>query len=469
MQNFLYQELASQLAEQIQTGLRLPGDRMPSIRQLAQQLQHSKATIIHAYELLEAQGLIEARARSGFVVSATGQTASAKLSKPLPSEPDIAPSLVSANQVLLDIMEQGAAFDIVPEQDKQPANDLLRRTMARAYRHSNNLQQDYYEQPLGYLPLRQQLAKRLAFSGAQVEAKQVLITQGCQHALLLALMACTKAGDVVAIESPGFYGAFQLLETLGLQALELPSSADTGISPQALSLALEHWSVKALLVSPAFATPTGSCMPEDHKTAIVALCQQHGVTIIEDDIYAELQFGLQRPRSLYSYDDSGNTILCSSFSKSLSRDLRIGWIVPGKYLAQVKRLKIVTSLASSQVQQQGLSDFIQQGGLDKHLRQKRLLLAKQQQELQALVAKHLPMVKSCSVPSGGLSVWLEFDETIDTIKLYNQAKREGIVITPGRLFTAQEKYQNFIRLSFLQAWDESRQQALIKLAKLLSA
>ncbi len=467
MADFLYQQLYQALSDEIQRGQRAVGERMPSVRQLCELRSVSRATVLNTYGRLEAEGLIEARPRSGYFVCAKALSSNAGLQPPRLSQPEATPVPVTASQVMVDIMDQGAAFDLISEHEKASGNEHLRRCMARAQRQQTAEEQLYYNEPTGLLALRDQLSARLAQGGSSVDANALIITQGCQNALMLALMATTTRGDVVAIESPGFYGVIQLLELLGLKALELPSSAEQGLSPEALELALQHWDIKAVVVSPCYSTPTGSCMPESHKERLLSMTQSRGIPIIEDDIYGELCFGLERPRTLHSYDRYGSVLLCSSFSKNLSRDLRIGWIAPGRYFERVKQLKLITSLATSISVQKGVSYFLQEGGFDRHLRLRRQQLQQQCQQLLSLIPALLPQASSCSQPQGGLSLWVEFPQQVDTLELYQAAREQQIIITPGRLFTAQERYRNALRLSFSAPWTASRIDALTRLGQLI--
>ncbi|MCJ8300377.1 MAG: PLP-dependent aminotransferase family protein, partial [Pseudomonadales bacterium] len=370
--------------------------------------------------------------------------------------------------LILDIMQRGAAFDLLSKSAPQPHNEQLRKALSRALRCQNSDQQLYYDQPQGDENLRLQLAKSISHGGGQLTAQELIVTSGCQHSLLLALMATTEPGDLVAIESPGFYGALQLLEVLGRKVLEIPSSATDGISPDALQLATEHWNIKALIISPSFATPTGSCMPEENKRRVLRLAQQNNIAIIEDDIYAELHFSLQRPRSLHSYDNTGSVLLCSSLAKTLSRDLRIGWIAAGKYHEKILGLKVATSMANSVSQQQGVALFMAEGGLDKHLKVRRQQLQMQKQQLQSLISEYLPMAQSASQPQGGMVLWLELDLKINSLELYRQAREKGLTITPGSIFSAQDTYQNFLRLSFAHPWTPQRITAIKQLGKLIT-
>ncbi len=467
MPDYLYLQLFRDLRDEIYRGQRAVGERIPSVRQLSREQGISKSTVLACYDRLEADGWIEARPRSGYFVAARQTTNRNSLRKPNPSRPKSTPMPVTAEQVFVDIMEQGAAFDLIASTDNSPGNEHLRRCLARAQRQQSKEEQVNYGEPAGLLSLRQQLVLRMAQGGSRVSPDEMIVTSGCQHALLLALMATTQRGDVVGVESPGFYGVFQLLEALGLKVLELPSSADTGLSLDALALALQHWDIKTLVVSPCYSTPTGASMPDAHKQRLLELTLPRQINVIEDDIYGDLGFTHQRPRTLQSYDSSGSVLLCSSFSKSLSRDLRVGWIIPGKFHARVKQLKLLTSLGSSQAQQRGICSYLEEGGFDRHLRLRRQLLQQQYQQLLDLIQQHLPMALSCSRPQGGLSLWLELPETIDTLERYKAARSSGLILTPGRLFTAQERYTNALRISFAYPWTDKRIEAMRTLGRLL--
>ena len=467
MPEYLYHQLERQLRQQISSGQYACSSKLPSVRELCRQSKLSKSTVLTAYARLEADGLIEARAKSGYFVCHNKYPEKRQLKTPATSTPQSLPMLITRTQLILDIMQRGAAFDLLSNSAHQPHNQQLRKALSRTLRNQSSDQQLYYDQPQGDHNLRQQLANCINHGGGQLLASEVIITAGCQHSLLLALMATTEPGDLVAIESPGFYGALQLLEVLGRKVLEIPSSATDGISPDALQLATEHWDIKALLVSPSFATPTGSCMPRDNKRKVLALAQHKGFAIIEDDIYAELHFSLQRPRSLHSYDDTGCVLLCSSLAKTLSRDLRVGWIAAGKYHDKILGLKVATCMANSVSTQQGVALFIAEGGLDKHLKLRRQQLHSQKQQLQSLISQYLPMAKSASQPQGGMVLWLELDKKIDALELYRRAREKGLTITPGGIFSAQDTYQNFLRLSFAHPWTAQRRDAIKALALLI--
>ena len=467
MKSYLYQTLTDSIRQDIESGQRQPGERMPSLRAVCLSKKLSKSTVLNAYNRLEMEGLLESRPRSGFFVKALDDMA-APTAAQLGSNPDSVPLSVSTDKVMINIMERGAAFDLLPSKDDGNENRELLQCLSRAYRRQSSYQQNYYNPPQGSEELRQQIANQLHAGGSHLHCDDIIVTSGCQSALLMALMATTKPGDVVAIESPGFYGAIQLVEALGLRILELPSSPIGGIDIGSLEDACKRWQVSVLIVSPCYSSPTGSCISDSDKQSILALCIGFDVAIIEDDIYGELTFGLSRPRTLHSYDEAGNVLLCSSLSKCLSRDLRIGWIAPGKYQQEISRLKIITSLSTSGSLQAGIADYMQRGFFERYLRKKRLNLSKQCQQLQQLIPKLLPTAVSWTRPAGGLTLWLELPQSVNSTELYRQAHEKDITITPGALFTSQHKYQNFLRLSFAHEWTKARISALAEVGNILA-
>ncbi len=461
---YRYQELESWLLQGIAEQRWRLGERLPSIRALCEQHRLSKATVQHALQRLEAQGLIEARPKAGYFVvlqplAARAPRSLARLEAPRPA---------TVSELFLDIMRRSAAFDLLPELhagDVPPGVVALNRAIGRALRRQKGGDHQYYDAPAGDMALREQLALHSARRGWPVTPEQLCVTSGCQHALFLALMACCRKGDVVAVESPGFYGVLQLLEQLELQVIEVPTSSDSGLDIDALEAALERWDIKACVVSPAFATPSGALMPLPARQRLLALAEQFDLAIIEDDIYADTAF-VQVPDPLKALDTTDRVILCSSFSKSLSRDLRLGWIAGGRWHDRILHLKLVTQLASSRYLQQGLADFMRDGSLAAHLRRQRGELRMQRDRLIAAL-RAWPCDIRVSAPQGGLAVWLELPQSVDTLNAYPVVLGQGVVITPGPLFSVSGQFRNCLRISFAHPWDARRIEALNRLVVLL--
>lgn len=471
--DYRYQQLENWLREGIAGQRWRVGERLPSVRQMCKERQLSKATVLHAYQRLEAQGLVEARPKAGYFVL----PAVLRSDQALVVGADIsAPAPVTVNEVVMDIMTRGAAFDILPQIPTEHHTGLnnsvgivgLNRSIARALRGQSFTAHHSYDEPAGDAGLREQLAQRYRRQGCERVAADFCITAGCQQSLFLALMASCQRGDVVAVESPGFYGVLQLLEQLGLQVVEIPASPLSGIDIEVLERALEQWNISACVVTPAFATPTGATLQAGARQKLLVLADQYDLAVIEDDIYGDLGF-FNRPEPLKTEDKSNRVILCGSFSKSLSRDLRIGWIDAGRWSPQVKRLKLVTQLASSRFVQQGIADFIKEGGYESHLRRQREQLRKQRDQWVGFLDQHWSEEIRFNVPEGGLAIWLQLSEDVDTLSAYGQALQQGVVITPGSLFSVTDSYRHCLRLSFLHPLSAARQVALKTIAGLLSS
>jgi DNA-binding transcriptional MocR family regulator len=462
---YRYRQLEAWLIEGIQKKRWNKGERLPSIRSLCADKSLSKATVLHAYQRLEANGLIEARPKSGYFVCAS------RPDRPLPEtrSPVSAPVPVSVSDVVMDVMTRGAAFDLLPERQQREDNShvvqLLNRHIGRALRLQRGASHQYYDEPAGHVELRELIAQRYSRLNCNLTTDELCITAGCQQALFLALMATCQVGDTVAVESPGFYGVFQLLEQLGLKALEIPSSAADGLQTQVLAEALTRWKIKACVVTPAFATPSGATLKHSAREELIHLANMHDFAVIEDDIYGDLGF-FTRPEPLKALDTEDRVILCSSLSKNLSRDIRIGWISAARWHGKVKHLKLVTMLASSRFVQQGVVSFFKDGAYDAHLRKQREVLRYNCDQLVNYLNEHWPSDIKLSVPEGGLALWLQLPDNLNTLAHYNEALKEGIVITPGALFSAADHYHHCIRLSFAHPITQTREAALFRLGKL---
>lgn len=459
-----YQTLENTLQQSIETGRWRPGERLPSIRTLCHRYGFSKITVQHALQRLEARGLVQARERSGFFVAAGHR----EFDTPRQASTLAAPKPVSVSQVFQDIMTRSAAFDLLPDHRSEvtpPGIIQLNRAIGRALRRQS-VSFQYYDEPAGDPELRSQLALRSARRGWTAEADQFCITSGCQQSLFLALMAVCQAGDVVAVEAPGFYGVLQLLEQLQLKVVEIPASPNSGMDIQALEETLQTWNIKACVVSPAFATPTGAVMPHEARLRLLELADQHQLAIIEDDIYGESGW-LNVPDTLKAMDESDCVIHCSSFSKVLSRDLRLGWVAGGRWHHKILQLKLTSQLASSRFLQQGVADFIAEGGYSSFLRRYRHSLSQQRDHLLELLGDW-PVPLRATAPHGGLALWVELPPEVDTLSLYAKTLKEGIIITPGSLFSVSGKFSNCLRISFAHPWDNARVAALRRLSELVS-
>jgi DNA-binding transcriptional MocR family regulator len=464
----LYTRLAAEIAAQIDHGVYRPGERLPGVRALSDGRRVSIATAIAAYRRLEESGHIEARPRSGFYVRARRRPAEL----PGVSRPQRRPHKVSGQTAMLRMIQAAgdpaivALGAAVPDPSYLPTR-LVARALARAAQH-HRVRGAGYAFPPGVLELRRQIARRMAEAGAAVHPDEILITQGCQEALTLALRAVTAPGDVVAVESPCYYGHLQIIETLGLKALEIPAHPLDGIALDVLGDALARWPVRACIVTPNFNNPLGHCMPEARRKALVELLAAHAVSLIEDDVYGDLGFGRGRPPLLKSLDTQ-NVLHCSSFSKTLAPGLRVGWIAPGRHLERVEYLKLVLSVATPGVPQFAVAEILENSGFERHLRRTRDDYRQAVARMSEAVMRHFPEGTRITRPTGGFLLWVEVSGNVDMLTVAERALDAGISIAPGPMFSATQRYRGFFRLSCACRSDERIERALAELARLCRA
>jgi DNA-binding transcriptional MocR family regulator len=339
-------------------------------------------------------------------------------------------------------------------------NKALKAVCAQAQDHS-----DHYDFAPGYEPLRGQIALRMQDVQCKVQQADVVVTNGCQNALVLALKAVTQPGDVVAIESPTFYGLLHVIESLGLQALEIPTDPISGISLSALSLAFEQWDVKACVLIPNYGNPLGHCMSDTNKRQLVALAKKVKVQLIEDDIYGDLGLSNQRSLPLLSFDP--DVIYCSSFSKTLSPGLRVGWVISGQHQERIEYLQYVNSLSAPTLAQRAVYEYLRYQSYDRYLREVRGKYRQQLHRVRSLIYTSFPEGTKVSDPAGGFVLWVECPATVNTLVLYEDALAKNISIAPGPMFSPRKKYQHCFRVNCAQPWDAKFQWALVTLGGLV--
>ena len=456
-----YEQYAQEIAALIQAQTLRPGDRLPSVRQASASRKISPATVFAAYYLLEARGLIQARPRSGYYVNARPRPRQAEPGTALPRPQSTA---VAISDLVFEVLESTRQLEVVPLGSAFPSPSLfpldkLARCLTPAMRKlaPERMVEDLTS---GNERLRRQIGLRYVLGGAAVAVDEIVITHGAMEALNLCLQAVTQPGDVVAVESPTFYSALQALERLNLRAVEVATHPRDGIDLDSLAQVLEHHPVKACWFMPNFQNPLGSLMPDSRKQAMVELLARHAVPLIEDDVYGELYFGLHRPLPAKAYDRQGLVMHCSSFSKCLAPGYRVGWVAAGRFAQQVQRLKLMTTLSTAIPSQLALSDYLQGGSYERHLRQLRQTLATQQALALRLIAQHFPPGTRVTRPEGGYFLWLELPRQVDALQLHRLALAQRISVAPGHLFSADRRFSHCLRLNYGHPGDARFEAAL---------
>ncbi|MEH8153567.1 PLP-dependent aminotransferase family protein [Aeromonas caviae] len=461
-----YGQLADQLQQQITSGLWQPGERIPSIRQSCKTHGLSPMTVLQAYQLLESRGLILARPQSGYYVKA----ASTARRESQPQQARYSGS-VDINDLVFEVLQASKSRELVPlgmavADPTLFPHPQLGRALGSCMRRLDPFS-TVADLPPGNEALRRAIARRYAGEGMAVDPQQIIITTGAMEALSLSLQVLTEPGDWVVVESPTFYGALQAIERLKLKVVEIPVIPGVGIDLALLEEALAQRPVKACWLMGNVQHPLGHTMPDEHKQALMGLLNRHQVPLVEDDVYAELYVGRERPRPITHWDARGESLLCGSWTKCLAPGFRVGWVVAKRHAERIQRLQLMSTLSTNVPSQLALADMLRQGGVDAHFRRLRHTLAQRQQQMRAALMRLFPEARISS-PDGGYFLWLEFDARLDGRALYASAIEAGVSIAPGALFSSQGQHNHCLRLNSSHPWSPQLDAALNRLAGLIA-
>lgn len=467
---FRYEQLADLIVGMIDKGTLAPGSRVPSVRTLSEEHDLSVSTVLQAYRRLEDRGVLVARPQSGFYVSATRGNA---LALPSTSRGRGKASTVSISGAVAGLLEHASNSALVPLGCAVPDASLLQSrrldlALARAARQHGD-RYNVYGAPRGDLRLRREISRRALRTGHAPSPDDLLITNGCTEAITLALGAVARPGDIIAVESPTYFGLLHTLEMLGLKALELPTHPMTGVEPNTLARVLENHHVAACILSSSFSNPLGSLMPEPQKRELLAVLTRHRIPLIEDDVYGEIHFGRERPKPFVALAGGENTIYCGSFSKSLAPGYRVGWIAPGRFAQQVMDRRLAYSLCGPVLPQVAIAEFLASGAFDAHMRRLRRLLEGNLQRMARTIEASFPPETRVSRPAGGFVLWVELPRGFDSRALFDTALEQGICFAPGDVFSASRRFRNCLRLSAGSAWSERIERGVKQLGKLVLA
>ena len=461
----LYQKIARTIAWQIKNGVWKVGEKLPSLRTISNENGVSLNTAIQAYYELEKDGFIASRPKSGYVVNYKSQ----RLSAPATTQPSIKFPGKEDDGLIDEVYHSIEDTSItrfslgIPEDVLLPIAKLNKELIKAMGSLPGNGTR--YEDPQGNIRLRKDIA-RFAYSwNGNLTEEDLITTTGVTNSISLALSVIARKGDTIAVESPVYFGILQLANSLGLRVLELPTNPVTGIDPDALKKVLPQINL-CLLISN-FSNPLGSCMPDEHKKAIVTMLAERDIPLIEDDLYGDVFFGNSRPRPCKVFDERGLVLWCGSVSKTLAPGYRVGWIAPGKFKDAVIRQKHIHLISTPTLNQEVVARFMENDRYENHLRKLRHELHANSLHFAQSIIDYFPEDTKIVTPQGGFMLWVELDKRIDTTTLYYKAMQQKISIAPGRMFTLQDQYKNCMRLSYGQRWSPFIEERLMLLGNII--
>ncbi|MBV8658000.1 MAG: PLP-dependent aminotransferase family protein [Burkholderiales bacterium] len=461
-----YQVLADDLAQRIERGLLKPGNRVPSVRELCRIYTASPATVIHALHLLEDSGLVEARPRSGFFVRRLGKKLGAAQQCAAPSLPQ--PIELDEHHRLASEFRHNVGDDSLGrarvDPDFYPCVALQKLMTQIARRDPHTLANP---PPVGGdLRLRAQLARRSVHLGCDWQPEEIMVTHGDTQAIATCLRLVAQPGDVIAIQSPSNIALLNLLETMHMRVLEIPSHPCDGLSVDALEFALKHEKITACVLSANFPTPTGSLMSDAAKQRTVNLLAEHHVPLIEEDSLGDFYFGNRRPPPFKSFDRGGNVLYCADLSTLLGIGLSLGFVVTGRYRLTFEQAQFTASEPPPLLFQQTVAAFMESGQFEPYLRRLRNTLADTAAAYRCAVAEHFPSEARMTCAEGGFLLWVELPRGVDTSELQRRALAHDIRFAPGRFFSHERSFENCLRLNAGFAFTPAIEAAIATLGRL---
>ncbi|CAI0703538.1 2-aminoadipate transaminase [Serratia entomophila] len=437
----LYLQIEESLRRAILTGVFVDGDKLPSTRTLAAELAVSRLTVDNAYAELAAKGFLRQRRGSGaYVQHPLAQPRPARPAADAPFPPDSFTTLTSRLDGHADVPLPGHIINFaagVGSPKVFPLEEFRKILLSVLSRHAEEAFS--YGEYCGYYPLRDTLGRILSAQGIPTHAEQVLITNGSQHAISLIVQSLLAPGDTVIVEEPTYAEALGLLRLHRINIVTIPSDRH-GMQVELLPALLEQHRPRLIYTIPNFHNPTGRCLSEARRRRLLAIAQQAGVVILEDDFVGDLRYQGKHLPALRSLAQPGAVIYVGTFSKMLLPSMRIGYLVAdAEHYQRLARLKHVDSFTSSSLIQRALDAFVTVGRYDKQLRRAGRVYRQHLEVMAGALLRQLPPGCRFETPEGGLFIWLTLPPGGTTAALMPVAWRHGVTFARGECFYAQEQ------------------------------
>lgn len=470
----LYRQLQRQLRAQILSGVLAKGQRLPATRELAQELGINRATVSSAYALLEEEGLIHGHVgRGSFVADVSDDlaqykevngfswaasterdaTMAAGVASPAPSRP----ALLSSAATELSFATSRPLAGLFPVAEfRECCLEVLGEEVAQTVLQLGS--------PLGYAPLRQYLMEMAELRGIGRANDDILITNGCQQAIDLIARMLLQDGDAVVVEEPLYPGLKTALLQAGARLVGVPVGPH-GVDAETFERVLERERPRMAALTPNFQNPTGATLSLDARKRVLAAARRFGVLLVENDLYGDLRYRGEALPAIKALDvpeasngeldvegaaeADGSTVLLGSFSKVAFPGLRVGWVIgPKSFIRRLAVVKQATDLHTDQLSQAVLHRFAESGRLARHLERVQQAGLTQLEAAVDGCRRYLPAGSSCTVPDGGLNLWVQLPEALNASALLPAAQRRGVSYLPARYFSVNHLRDNAFRLSF---------------------
>lgn len=454
-------QIVSRLIGLVTSGGIAAGTRLPSIRGLAAQLGVNRNTVAHSFRELAEKGYLRSRFGGGSTIHLPPPVAVPVNSQPGPSFlPPGALAPMSETDwermfaVRLNGFMAGGQPSLFPPNQPSPINlyqlrpdtgifplerfrQCLNTVLRRSGRHLLN-----YGAPAGFLPLREQIARRLAASGIQADPSQVLVMSGSQQGIDLLARAFLNPGDGVVVEAPAYSIALKIFAANGAKFHPYPIGRD-GAGLDALKQLGGHGSPKLFYAVPNFQNPTTHSYTLEEKQGLLREACRLGSVVVEDASDLELHADPARWPPLASMDATGRVIHVNTFSKTLVPAVRMGYIrAPATLVRRLSELKEMTDLSQSLILQGAVAEFMERGYFDEHVENVRAVYRARMERVLEMLSASLPADAPHTRPDGGLCVWVDLPSHVNADRLFDALRVQGVLVSPGSLYQPPNSPRN---------------------------
>jgi 2-aminoadipate transaminase len=357
------------------------------------------------------------------------------------------------------------AGDMISFARGAPSADILPRE-AVADAASRALAEDWetalsYGTGIGHPGLCQWIAER----HGGLEAGQVMVTNGSLEAGGMLFDHLLEPGDRVVVEQPSYDRTLLMLQRLGVELVPVPLEAD-GIDTEALEAALAAGPIKLAHIIPNFHNPAGCTLSAEKRVRVVELAAEHGFWVLEDDPYRELPFEGQALETMLSIDRAERVIHASSFSKTVSPGVRVGYLAgPEAEIAKLAKRANETYISPNMLAEAIVFELCRSGALDRNIEFVKGALRERRDALVDALREQIPEAEFV-VPGGGYFLWLDLASGTDTAALLAEAKGEGVAFVAGPDFTVRGG-ENSLRLSFASVPPERIPEGVARISRAL--
>ncbi|MQR02585.1 aminotransferase-like domain-containing protein [Glaciimonas soli] len=442
----LIKRVMDEIQARITSRTYLPGTRLPSVRAQARALQLSVSTVVEAYERLAAEGIIVSRPGSGFYIAGPAAPLTlTEIGSKLDREVD--PLWVSRQSLETDqtVLKPGCGW--LPS--TWMYEEGIRRAL-RAQARGNSLELTEYGSPLGHLPLRQFLSRRMATSGIEAGAEQIMLTESGTQSIDLVCRFFLEPGDTVLVDDPCYFNFHALLKAHRANVVGIPYTPhgpDLGV----FEVALREHSPRLYITNSGIHNPTGATLSPVVAHRLLKLVDNSELVIVEDDIFADFENN-PAPR-LAAFDGLSRVIHIGSFSKTASAAVRCGYITArADWIESLTDLKVATTFGGGRLAAGIILHTLTDSGYRKHMEATRLRLAEQMDKTAARLQKL--GIKPWLMPQAGMFLWCRLPEGIDAAAVARACLKEGVVIAPGNAFSQSLSAGDFVRFNVAQSTDE---------------